>query len=185
MNRYVLIAALSLPFIASLASAQGPPTPKDTAILKDFETRVSAYMKVHRAAEADVAALRKTASAKEIASRQAELAESVRAHRPAKQGDIFTPEVAGEFRRLVAMTMKGPNAARVKKSLKSAEPVELSLKVNDTYPERAPLQSTPPTLLMNLPKLPPELEYRVVSRALILLDVKAGILVDFVPDLIK
>jgi len=81
MNRCVLIAALSLPFIASIASAQGPPTPKDTAILKDFETRVSAYMKVHRAAEADVAALRKTASAKEIASRQAELAESVRAHR--------------------------------------------------------------------------------------------------------
>src|SRR5436190_19387798 len=125
MNRCVLIAALCLPFIASLASAQGPAAPNNPAVLKDFETRVSAYIKVHRAAEADVTALRKTASAEEIASRQAELAESVRAHHPAKQGDIFTPEIAGEFRRLVAKTMKGPNAARVKKSLKSAEPVEL------------------------------------------------------------
>ena len=175
-------AALGLSLVAS---AQQPPPPDATAILKDFDTRVSAYVKVHRAAEADVPALRKTASAQEITSRQAALADSVRARHTAKQGDIFTPEIAGEFRRLVAITMKGPSAARVKKSLKSAEPVELSLKVNDTYPERAPLQSTPPTLLMNLPKLPPELEYRVVGRALILLDVKAGILVDFIPDLIK
>ena len=182
MNRCAIIAALAL---AVIASSQQAPAPNSTAPLKDFETRVSAYMKTHRAAEADVSALRKTASAEEITKRQAELAVSLREHRPAKQGDIFTPEIATEFRRLVAITMKGPAATRVKKSLKSAEPVELSLKVNDTYPERAPLQSTPPTLLMTLPKLPPELEYRVVGRALILLDVKAGILVDFIPDLIK
>jgi hypothetical protein len=166
-------------------SGQQPPAPDSTAILKDFEARVSAYLKIQRAAEADVSALRKTASAEEIARRQSDLAASLREHRPAKQGDIFTPEITGEFRRLVGFTLKGPDSARVKKSLKSAEPVQLSLKVNDTYPERAPLQSTPPTLLMNLPKLPPELEYRVVARALILLDVKAGILVDFIPDLIK
>ena len=73
MNRRVRIAALCLPFIASIASAQGPPA-ANTGILKDFETRISAYMKLHRAAEADVAALRKTASAKVIVSRQAELA---------------------------------------------------------------------------------------------------------------
>lgn len=181
MRRLVFTAALGL----SLSFGQHPPAPENAGVLKDFETRVSGYMKIHRAAEADVMALRKTGSADEIAKRQADLATSLREHRPAKQGDIFTPEIAGEFRRLVAVTMKGPDAARVKKSLKSAEPVQLSLKVNDTYPERAPLQSTPPTLLMNLPKLPPELEYRVVSRALILLDVKAGILVDFIPDLIK
>ena len=186
MNRSLVSAALALYLITSaIASAEQPPAPDLTPILKDFETRVSAYVKVHRAAEADVPALRKTASAEEIEKRQAALAASLREHRPAKQGDIFTPEIAGEFRRLVAITMNGPAAARVKKSLKSAEPVQLRLKVNDNYPERVPLQSTPPTLLMSLPKLPPELEYRVVGRALILLDVKASILVDFIPDLIK
>jgi len=185
MNRCVVIAALGLSLMASIASAQVAPAPDSTAILKDFDTRLSAYVKVQRTAEADVQALRKTASAEEIAKRQSELAASLREHRPAKQGDIFTPEITGEFRRLVAITLKGPDAARVKKSLKSAEPVQLSLKVNDIYPDRAPRQSTPPTLLMNLPKLPPELEYRVVGRALILLDVKTGVLVDFIPDLIK
>jgi hypothetical protein len=185
MNRCVFVAALGLSLAASITSAQVAPVPDSIAILKDFDARVSAYLKIRRAAEGEVSALRKTASAEEIAKRQSELAVSLREHRPAKQGDIFSPEITGEFRRLVAITLKGPAATRVKKSLKSAEPVQLSLKVNDTYPERAPLQSTPPTLLMNLPKLPPELEYRVVSRALILLDVKAGILVDFIPDLIK
>jgi len=183
--RLAFTAVLGISLIPSITAAQEVQPPESATLLKDFETRVSAYAKVHRAAEADVPALRKTASAQEITSRQAALAESVRAHHPAKQGDIFTPEISSEFRRLVALTMKGPDAARVKKSLKSAEPVQLSLKVNDAYPERAPRQSTPPTLLMNLPKLPPELEYRVVGRALILLDVKAGILVDFIPDLIK
>jgi len=182
MNRCVIIAA---PALSLIASAQQAPVPNSTALLKDFETRVSAYVKVHRQAEADVQALRKTASAQEITSRETALAESVRAHHPAKQGDIFTPEIAGEFRRLVAITMNGPNAAAVRKSLKSAEPVQLSLKVNDIYPERAPLQSTPPTLLINLPKLPPELQYRVVGRALVLLDTSAAIVVDFIPDLIK
>ena len=182
MSRCVYITALALCWTAS---AEQPPAPNSSAILKDFEARISAFVKIHRDAEAGVPALRKSASAEEIASRQAALAESLRAHHPAKQGDIFTPEIASEFRQLVAITMKGPDGAAVRKSLGSAEPVKLSLKVNDAYPERAPLQSTPPTLLLSLPKLPPELEYRVVGRALILLDVKAGILVDFIPDLIK
>ena len=51
MNRRAIIAALTLPFTAW---AQQPSVPDTTAILKDFETRVSAYVKVHRAAEADV-----------------------------------------------------------------------------------------------------------------------------------
>ena len=185
MTRCVFIAALGLSSMASIASAQEHQVPDSTAILKDFETRVSAYVKVHHQAEADVPALRKSASAREITSRQAALAESLRIHHPAKQGDIFTPEIATEFRRLIAVTMKGPDAARVKKSLHNAEPVQLSLKVNDIYPESAPRQSTPPTLLMNLPKLPPELHYHVVGRALVLLDTSAGIVVDFIPDLIK
>ena len=185
MRRLFILASLGLSLIASIASAQKPPAPDSPALLKDFESRVSAYVKVHRDAEADVPALRKSASAQEITSREAALADAVRAHHPAKQGDIFTPEIAGEFRRLVAITLTGPDASRVKKSLKSAEPVQLSLKVNDVYPERAPRQSTPPTLLMNLPKLPAELNYRVVGRALVLLDTSAGIVVDFIPNLIK
>jgi hypothetical protein len=80
--------------------------------------------------------------------------------------------------------MKGPRAARIRESLKRAEPVKLRLKVNDEYPRTIPLQSTPPTLLLNLPELPKEVDYRIVGRALILRDVDANIVIDFIPNAI-
>jgi hypothetical protein len=57
----------------------------------------------------------------------------------------------------------------------------LRLRVNARYPKELPLQSTPPSILLNLPKLPPELEYRIVGHDLVLLDVKAGLIVDYLP----
>ena len=86
---------------------------------------------------------------------------------------------------LVAISIAVPTASRGQNSVTCAGPVQLWLKVHDIYPDRAPRQSTPPTLLMRLPTLPPELHYRVVGRALVLLDTSAGIVVDFIPDLIK
>jgi hypothetical protein len=58
----------------------------------------------------------------------------------------------------------------------------IQLKVNRSYPVEVPLQTTPPSLLQNLPKLPPELEYRVVGKALVLRDVNANLIVDFLPN---
>jgi len=69
--------------------------------------------------------------------------------------------------------------------LRHAEPVKpLNLQVNDKYPEGVPLQSTPPSLLLDLPKLPPEVEYRIVGHDLVLRDVKANLIVDFVNNVI-
>ncbi|HKT11053.1 MAG TPA: hypothetical protein VJW77_04430 [Terriglobia bacterium] len=49
----------------------------------------------------------------------------------------------------------------------------------------APVETTPPSLLLNLPKLPAELEYRVVQHDLVLHDVKANLVVDYVPGAIR
>ena len=73
-----------------------------------------------------------------------------------------------------------PGRDDIRQSLRSAEPVQLHLEINDTYPEHAPLQSTPPSLLENLPKLPPEIEYRITGRDLVLLDSKANLVVDII-----
>jgi hypothetical protein len=43
-----------------------------------------------------------------------------------------------------------------------------------------PLQSTPPSLLENLPPLPPEIEYRITGADLVLLDAKANMVVDII-----
>jgi hypothetical protein len=66
------------------------------------------------------------------------------------------------------------------KSLEHAEPVEGQIKVNASYPP-VPLQSMPPSLLANLPRLPAGLDYRIVGRSLVLRDVQANLILDFIP----
>jgi hypothetical protein len=165
--------------------AQQPVNP-DAAKIQDFQKRVAEYVKLHKQASSDLSRLKPTKAAEKITEHEDTLAEKIReARRDVKQGDIFTPPVEAEFRRLIAITMNGSRAARIRKSLKSAEPVQLRLKVNDDYPKSIPLQSTPPTLLLNLPELPKELDYRIVGRSLILRDVDANIVVDFIPNAIS
>ena len=56
--------------------------------------------------------------------------------------------------------------------------------INEPYPTTLPLATVPPTLLMKLPTLPPELEYRFLGRHLILRDIKANLIVDYIPDVV-
>lgn len=166
---------------------QPPAVNADAAIVQDFEKRITEYQKLHKSVEGSLPRLKKTQSPEKIERHEHELARKIREARdPAGQGAIFAPEIGGEFKRLISLAMQGQKATVVKQSLKHAEPVRLSkrLRVNHSYPEHIPLQSTPPTLLENLPKLPPELEYRVVGHDLILRDAKANLIVDLLPNAI-
>ena len=118
-----------------------------------------------------------------------------------KPRDHMTPEIQNKFRRLMypVVTAPAPRGttgrtvkADVKEELKenSEERKEeggkpVALKVNATYPSDTPLPTTPPQVLMNLPKLPEQLEYRIVGKNLIIRDVEANIIVDFVPNAIQ
>jgi hypothetical protein len=135
--------------------------------------------------EADLPPLKSTDAPEVLVARKAEFAKRLRSARNGvKQGNIFTPAVTEEFRRLIGRAMNGPNAQRVRTSLKRAEPVAAKFNVNDMYPSNLPVQSTPPTLLLNLPALPKHLEYRIVGQDLILRDVEANLIVDFLPNVI-
>ena len=55
------------------------------------------------------------------------------------------------------------------------------LQVNARWPERMPFNFVPPQLIAALPPLPPELEYRIIGRSLVLWDHHANLIVDFLP----
>jgi hypothetical protein len=159
--------------------------PRRPAVIDEFQNRVEAYAARRKAAQGQLPALKQTNSAADILKRQHLLAAKIREKRGGvAQGNIFSPEISQEFRRLAGTATHGPAAGRVQKSLQRAEPVRLAFRVNETYPQHVPLQSVPPTLLQNLPTLPPELEYRVVGHALVLRDIGANLIVDLIPDLI-
>lgn len=160
-------------------------TNPQTAALQDFEKRIEDYMSLEKNLSKGLSTTKQTTEPQTILDRQSELAHKIRdARSQAKPGDIFTPEISREFRRLLALAMAGQNNSHIKKSLERAEPVRLILHVNEAYPANIPLQSTPPSILMNLPRLPPELEYRIIGRTLTLRDSVANLVVDLMPDAI-
>jgi hypothetical protein len=155
------------------------------ALISDFEQRVAAYIKLHNQAASDSPQLKTTESAEKIAQHEHELAARIRKLRAtAKQGDIFTPAIRTEFRRLIKMADEGTRTSEIHRTLNHAEPVHLHLHVNDAYPTSVPLQSTPATLLRNLPALPKQLEYRVIDHNLILRDIGADLVVDFAEQVV-
>ena len=167
-------------------SAHGVPPEgvnADSRIVQDFENRLAGYMRLHDAVKADLPHLKQTSASGAITHHEHEFAQKIReARKPAGQGAIFSPEIAAEFRSSIGIAMQGPEALRIRQSLHQTEPVRLRLRVNHEYPASFPLQSTPPTLLLNLPPLPAQLEYGVVDHALVLLDVEANLIVDFIPN---
>jgi hypothetical protein len=168
-----------------LAWAAPPPVNPDSAITSDFTKRVSEYQSLHRNCESKLPRLKTTGSSAVIDDHQHDLSKSIREARAnAKQGDIFTPPICAAFKRLAGLAMQGESGWRVNKSLANSEPIKFKLKVNDAYPPGVPQQSMPPTLLQNLPPLPPELQYRLLGSTLVLMDVKANLVVDLATDIV-
>jgi hypothetical protein len=155
---------------------------KDTLALQDFNARVQHYIKVHRQAEQKFGLtvhLKAVRSADAIIKRQHAMAEHIGSLRAkANEGDIFTPEISAYFsRQLAAAYQSNPEGVTASLACVS-EIVEKKLKPNDVYPETWDYNMMPPTMLLHLPRLPQELEYRIVNKDLIIRDVEANMIVD-------
>lgn len=163
-------------------------TNPDAKLLVDFQARVKKYVELHKSAKKDGPPIKETKDVAAIKGAQDALAANIRAMRPAaRQGEIFTPEIAKVFRRLMYPETTGAEGAETKQTLKEDAPPRsaVTLKVNARYPDAQPLPTMPPNLLANLPKLPEELEYRIVGKDLILRDVPANLIVDYIPGAIR
>jgi hypothetical protein len=171
------------------AQAASPKkTNPEAELLVDFKKRIDDYMALHNKLEKEAPPLKQTKDPAKIKASQDVLAMKIReARKDAKQGDIFTPEIRQLFRRLMYPEVKGPEGRATKAAIteESHEVKSVPLKVNADYPDKAPLMTVPPNILAALPKLPEDLEYRFVSRNMILLDVHANLIVDIVPNAIQ
>jgi hypothetical protein len=181
LSAFPLVTSLLLASLAS--SAQAPPAhgSNDAKLVAKFQQRARQYLDWREKTAGKPPA--PTDSPEKIVASRRDLANKVRVARAgAPQGQIFTSEVAGYFRREIAVNLNGRSGKQVLTSLRHAEPTSMQLQINESYPEKVALQSTPPTLLMNLPELPKGLEYRILGRELVLRDSDANIIVDYVPN---
>ena len=153
------------------------------AVFADFAERVDDYSALRKRLTDSIGDLDPTKSQAEIAARATSLGNALIAARPrAKPGDIFTPEVAT----VLATVIKEEYSRRSEPVLETRDDQQEELpdfvpQVNQIYPTTYPLATFPPALLPLLPPLPEALEYRIVGNYLILRDVEANLIVDFMP----
>ena len=163
----------------------GVPVNASAAILQDFSKRIAGYMDLHNKAAGAGPALKESNDAGAIKAAQEAMATNIQKLRvDAKAGDIFTPEIRTTFRRLMYPELKGEDGRDARAVIQDDAPVSVPLKINTRY--TADMKPTVPSnVLANLPALPKQLEYRIVNNHLLLLDVDANLIVDFIPNAIS
>jgi hypothetical protein len=184
-RRILVKAAAMVAFAALLASvvwSQGGSSGLQNKIVNDFGTRISQYLALRQ--KETGTPTKQSDSSQKLLEQQKQAAAKIQAARAtAKQGDIFTPEIAEYFKGQMVTSIRGRHGKKIRSSLRHSEPVPgMTLQVNQTYPQGVPLQSMPASLLQRLPVLPQELEYRIVGHDLVLHDIEPNIIVDFIPN---
>lgn len=183
---FALIALASVTFALGTGckdrGRERAENPADT-LFADFARRVDSYLAVREKVTDAIGDLDPTKSQAEIAARAAALGNALIAARAeAKQGDMFSPE----FSAFIAALIKEEYARRPVPVIETRDDQQEELpnfepEVNQLYPTTYPLATFPPALLPLLPPLPEEVEYRIVRDNLILRDVEANLILDYVP----
>jgi hypothetical protein len=191
LNTFLLVAACKEKPAATVkevnkldAAASTAPNPIDDPRFKEYFDRVRAYIEIHKAADAKVPSLRNTDNPKDVSAREKALADAIRVLRAgAQQGDVFTPGASKEIAAIIVddFTARPP---RDQRAILIEVPMKSPPSINTDYPTKLPLATVPPALLLKLPTLPDDLEYRFLGRHLILRDIKANLIVDFIPDVV-
>jgi len=180
--------ALALFFVLLLPFGTGTAASKAAA--REFQKRVIDYLSLRNRVEGQLPQLKKDASAQEIALHRQLLGERIRAARSgARRGDIFFPAIRRQIATAIRSELRGPGSETARVTVMEGNPkvegqAKVEVEVNRTYPHAAPVSSVPPTLLLKLPELPKDLEYRFVGHDLILHDAKASLIVDYIKDVV-
>jgi len=153
------------------------------AALRVFHERVESYAALHRRLAPPPSGITSTDPIGKLLTRNY-LAAAIRgARRSTEQGEMFTPEIATLFRWMLADSIGERDGEGFLAELNGGEPMPRGMHptVNEPYTMTL-LYRVPQEVRLGLPTIPPELDYRIAAHDLVLWDIYAGIVVDFVPD---
>jgi ABC-type transporter MlaC component len=189
----LLFIALALPitFLAIRANAKAQVTqtttaqlsPADKVAVKRFEKRVKDYLKLRNRVKARLPKLSKDATPEQIESYRANFEAAVRNTRKgANPSDIFNHEGSDYIRRTLKLNFKGKDRVELREIVFNGETAGVKVRVNYPYPDQTEFVEMPPTVLLNLPQLPPEVKYRFVGRNLLLVDRDNNLILDYMTN---
>ena len=158
------------------------------ALFHQFTIAVEGYTALHQRLEQQLPPLRVSQHAQDIFQASDALAAAIQTARPAaREGDIFTPAVAGYFRARISDTLiaRGflPDEL-VSAMLEESDETSPLPVVNGRFPRgRGTIMW--PCILEALPRLPDELQYRMIGRDLLLVDTHAELVVDILRQAVQ
>jgi len=171
------------PAIGVLAAQEVPAQSPDAQIIADFQSRVKEYAALHEKLERTLTPLPDETTPELIGRHQRDLERLIaRARAAARRGDIFTDPVRAYFRRQLSRVFNGPEGRSIRDSIMDEDTRAVRLTINGRYPDGVPRSAMPPQVLLALPGLPEQLEYRFVGRRLVLLDIHALTVADFMDN---
>lgn len=155
----------------------------DRQLVADFRRRADDYVKLRERLQKEGTRQERRADIGENLVSQQALAMRIRfARHDARPGDVFTRPIAMALRRAMDPVLRGHAALRAREAIREDAPEVFVLAVNGAYPTGASRSTMPGQVLQILPPLPRGLEYRIVDNHLVLMDVDANIVVDYVLD---
>jgi hypothetical protein len=155
----------------------------DAALSVEFLKGIQQYVELHRKLEATLPPRPEHATPAEIAAHEQALANLIiQARSRAKQGDLLPQKVRAYLRRQIGSVLRGPDGAVIRQSVMEDNPGKVQLRVNARYPDGLPITTMPAPILGALPKLPEHVEYRFVGARLVLLDIHAQLVMDYMTD---
>jgi hypothetical protein len=182
---WVLGSAACAPYLPPtiVPAVQSPALESFRTALKTYVDQTQPFRK-EAAAKGDAVPNQTSANGSDeaIRLRQRTLAEAIQTKvRPtAQQGDVLSPTVADLIRRQLATAFKGPKADLIRDGLQDQNEglkgESMTLAIN----QMVAVPRVPPVLLETLPQLPQQVEFAFSGRTLILRDVDADVVVDFI-----
>ena len=169
---------------AAQGPAQNAQANSSSVAFQNFAKKLAEYQKLRKKIAGRAPTNVKSAAPETVKGTQVLLAQKIKSARSgAKQGEFFDPVIAQEFRKVLTATVTGQEGGKILASLHDAQKESPPpLGVNQSVPQGSAVPTTPPGLLLNLPPLPKELEYRIIGRQLVLRDADANLIIDYLPN---
>ena len=178
-----LLATLAVAPAPLVALAdQAPADAKAEAALKQFDRAIADYMAMRNRLRSEVAGPVKNSTSSQVNNASDALAAGIqRARAKAEVGTLFTPAISAVIKKRIADAIRSENLTEVLADIDDEKALSIQPKVHLRLPVSAQMATMPPSLLKVLPNLPKELEYRILDRYLVLRDVDASLILDYIP----
>ena len=154
----------------------------ESAAIKQFDDAIAEYMRMRQKLRSEVRGPVKNSSSAQVNDASDALAGAIeRARKDAQVGAIFSEPVAKVIKRRIADAVRTENLVAVLADIDDEGKPSLAPKVHLRLPVSAQMATMPPSVLKVLPVVPKDLEYRILGRYLILRDVDASLILDYIP----